>query len=61
MMVRFKSRAVVDAATVAKEGDELDIAIPLARDLVARGIVDCVEGMDPVCQRRIAHAMAAGR
>jgi hypothetical protein len=43
MKVRFLSGAVVDAATVAKAGDELDIAIPLARAFVSQGIAQSLE------------------
>jgi hypothetical protein len=43
MNVRFKARAIVDAATVAKEGDELDVAIPVARALIAQGIAESLE------------------
>ena len=47
MNVRFKAGAIVDAATVAKEGDELDVAIPVARALIARGIA---ESLEPVAE-----------
>lgn len=49
MNVRFNRRAIVDAATVAKEGDELDVAIPVARVLIARGIA---ESLEPVAEAR---------
>jgi hypothetical protein len=45
MQLRFKARAIVDAATVAKEGDEIDVAIPVARALIAQ---DIAESLEPV-------------
>lgn len=54
MNVRFKARAIVDAATVAKEGDEIDIAIPVARALIAQGVAESLEPVPevPHCHRR---------
>jgi hypothetical protein len=43
MMVRFKRRVIVDPVTEAREGHELDIAIPVARDLIARGVCEPAE------------------
>lgn len=54
MNVRFKVRAIVDAATVAKEGDEFDVAIPVARALIAQGIAESLESVPEAlhCHRR---------
>lgn len=43
MYVRFKSGVIVDKVTVAKAGDELDIAIPVAKALIAQRIAEPAE------------------
>jgi hypothetical protein len=46
MFVRFKSRVMVDPVTMANAGDELDIAIPVARELIAQNIAEPAEPLE---------------
>jgi hypothetical protein len=46
MYVRFKSRVIVDPVTVAKPGDELDIAIPVARELIAQNVAEPADPLE---------------